>query len=162
MLYFLGRSAHARLKNAENTFWISESRTRAGKDFYTTLTLKNIISKIVSIHSLYDKLFVWAKDILQLCASVFTTGQFILVMVCNLKSMAGLVLLINEKHRKNEIVLKEKAPPLNMPKNAFTNASNHVRVVFCFASFKSKEKFRTLDQWKKTVFWENAVYGVNE
>lgn len=90
---------------------------------------------------------MWAKDILQLCASVFTTGQFILVMVCNLKSMAGLVLLINEKHRKNEIiVLKEKAPPLNMPKNAFTNASNQVRVVFCFASFKSKEKFRTLDQ----------------
>ena len=85
---------------------------------------------------------MWAKDILQLFASVFTTGQFILVMVYNLKSMAGIVLLINDKHckkKKEIIVLKEKAPPLNIPKNAFTNASNQVRVVFFSLVLKAKK-----------------------
>lgn len=85
---------------------------------------------------------MWAKDILQLCASVFTTGQFILVMVYNLKSMAGIVLLINDKHckkKKEIVVLKEKAPPLNIPKNAFTNASNQVRVVFFSLVLKAKK-----------------------
>jgi len=99
-----------------------------------------------------SKLFVWEKDILQLCASVFTTSQFILVMVCNLKSMAGLVLLINDKHRKKKRNhhhrFERKGTAPQYAKNAFTNASNQVRVVFCFASFRSKEKFSTLDQWK--------------
>ena len=111
-------SLHARLKNAGIRFLISGLRLQnlhffgrmlnhfiyneyiAGMDFHSTLTLKTIKSKIVSIRALYDKLCEWVKDILQLCTSVFTTGQFILVMVYNLKSMAGLVLLINEKHRE--------------------------------------------------------------
>ena len=56
--------------------------------------------------------------------------------------MAGIVLLINDKHckkKKEIVVLKEKAPPLNIPKNAFTNASNQVRVVFFSLVLKAKK-----------------------